>query len=134
MKKNEQMKTLFETWYEEGEHEITMLGVPNTLNIAYKQYRQQRLEKEKKMGYKEEQAILNSQTEVPCPGGGRDQRCKLNDVVGRSSLRTQKGEYKFKSSAQSRAKSALRNWVKYQEEFYKYYNEILATADITVKK
>jgi|TARA_B100001564_G_C20158837_1_gene454444 hypothetical protein len=47
MKKNEQMKTLFETWYEEGEHEITMLGVPNTLNIAYKQYRQQRLEKEK---------------------------------------------------------------------------------------
>ena len=47
MKKNEQMKTLFETWYEEGEHERTMLGVPNTLNIAYKQYRQQRLEKEK---------------------------------------------------------------------------------------
>ena len=86
------------------------------------------------MGYKEEQAILNAQTEVPCPGGGRDQRCKMNDVVGRSSLRTQKGEYKFKSSAQSRAKSALRNWVKYQEEFYEYYNEILATADITVKK
>ena len=45
-----------------------------------------------------------------------------------------KGEYKFKSSAQSRAKSALRNWVKYQEEFYKYYNEILSTADIVVKK
>ena len=34
----------------------------------------------------------------------------------------------------SKSKSALRNWVKYQEEFYKYYNEILATADITVKK
>ena len=86
------------------------------------------------MGYKEEQAILNSQTEVPCPGGGGNQRCKMNDIVGRSSLRTRKGEYKFKSSAQSRAKSALRNWVKYQEEFYKYYNEILATADITIKK
>ena len=71
---------------------------------------------------------------MPCPGGGRNQRCKMNDVVGRSSLRTQKGEYKFKSSAQSRAKSALKNWVRYQEEFYKYYNEILATADVTVKR
>ena len=26
------------------------------------------------MGYREEQAILNAQTEVPCPGGGRDQQ------------------------------------------------------------
>ena len=32
------------------------------------------------------------------------------------------------------AKSALKNWVRYQEEFYKYYNEILATADVTVKR
>jgi len=86
------------------------------------------------MGYKEEQAILNSQTEVPCPGGGRAQRCKMSDVISRSSLRTQKGEYKFKSSAQSRAKSALKNWVRYQEEFYKYYNEIISTADITIKQ
>ena len=86
------------------------------------------------MGYKEEQAILNQQVEVPCPGGGSDKRCKMNDVIGRSSLRTQKGEYKFKSSNQSRAKQALRNWVKYQEEFYKYYSEIIATADVTVKR
>ena len=42
------------------------------------------------MGYKEEQAVLNTQTEVPCPGGGRDQRCKLSDIVSKSSLRTQK--------------------------------------------
>ena len=86
------------------------------------------------MGYKEEQAILNSQTEVPCPGGGSAKRCKMSDVVPRSSLQTQKGEYKFKLSAQSKAKSALKNWVKYQEEFYKYYSEILSTADITIKK
>ena len=33
------------------------------------------------MGYKEEQAILNAQTEVPCPGGGRNQRCKMNDCL-----------------------------------------------------
>ena len=32
------------------------------------------------MGYKEEQAVLNTQTEVPCPGGGRNQRCKLSDI------------------------------------------------------
>ena len=31
-------------------------------------------------------------------------------------------------------KSALKNWVRYQEEFYKYYSEILSTANITVKK
>ena len=86
------------------------------------------------MGYREEQEILSQQTEVPCPGGGRAQRCKMNDVVGRSSLRTQKGEYKFKSSTQSRAKSALRNCVRYQEEFYKHYNEILSTAEITIKR
>ena len=86
------------------------------------------------MGYKEEQAVLNTQTEVPCPGGGRDQRCKLSDIISKSSLRTQKGEYKFKSSAQSKAKSALKNWVRYQEEFYRYYSEILSTADITIKK
>ena len=41
------------------------------------------------MGYQEEQAILNQQVEVPCPGGGRDQRCKKNDIIGRGSLRTQ---------------------------------------------
>ena len=36
------------------------------------------------MGYREEQEILSQQTEVPCPGGGRAQRCKMNDVVGKS--------------------------------------------------
>ena len=30
------------------------------------------------MGYKEEQAFLNQQVEVRCPGGGRNQRCKEN--------------------------------------------------------
>ena len=37
---------MFEAWYKEGATEINMLGVPNTLNIAYKQYREQRIEKE----------------------------------------------------------------------------------------
>ncbi len=86
------------------------------------------------MGYKEEQAILNQVIKIPCAGGGNPQTCKMKDVIGRSSLRTQKGEYKFKSSSQSRAKSALRNWVRYQEEFYKHYNAILKTADVVVKR
>ncbi len=86
------------------------------------------------MGYKEEQAILNQYTKVPCPGGGSDKKCKFKDVISSSSLQTSKGKYKFKGSAQSKAKSALKNWVKYQEEFYKYYSEILATADIEVKR
>ena len=44
------------------------------------------------MGYKEEQAILNQQTEVPCPGGGRDQRCKMGDIIGRSSMVLKTGQ------------------------------------------
>ena len=71
------------------------------------------------MGYKEEQAILNQQIEIPCPGGGRDQRCKMNDVIGRSNLRTQKGEYKFKSSDQYKAKDAMKKLIQRQEKFEK---------------
>jgi len=71
------------------------------------------------MGYKEEQEILNQQVEVPCPGGGRDQRCKMNDVIGRGSLRTQKGEYKFKSSDQYKAKDAIKKLIQRQEKFDK---------------
>ena len=71
------------------------------------------------MGYKEEQAILNQQIEVPCPGSGRNHRCKMNDVIGRSSLRTQKGEYKFKSSDQYKAKDAMKKLIQRQEKFEK---------------
>ena len=71
------------------------------------------------MGYKEEQAILNQQVEVPCPGGGRDQRCKKNDIIGRGSLRTQKGEYKFKSNDQYKAKDAMKKLIQRQEKFEK---------------
>ena len=71
------------------------------------------------MGYKEEQAILNQQTEVPCPGGGRDQRCKMGDIIGKSSLRTSKGEYKFKSSDQYKAKDAIKKLIQRQEKFDK---------------
>ena len=71
------------------------------------------------MGYKEEQAILNQQTEVPCPGGGRDHRCKMGDIIGKSSLRTSKGEYKFKSSDQYKAKDAMKKLIQRQEKFEK---------------
>ena len=71
------------------------------------------------MGYKEEQEILNQQVEVPCPGGGRDQRCKMNDVIGRGNLRTQKGEYKFKSNDQYKAKDAMKKLIQRYEKFEK---------------
>ena len=71
------------------------------------------------MGYKEEQAFLNQQVEVRCPGGGRDQRCKVNDVIGRGSLRTQKGEYKFKSNDQYKAKDAMKKLIQRYEKFEK---------------
>ena len=53
------------------------------------------------MGYKEEQAILNQQ------------------VIGRSSLRTQKGEYKFKSNDQYKAKDAMKKLIQRYEKFEK---------------
>ena len=71
------------------------------------------------MGYKEEQAFLNQQVEVPCPGGGRDQRCKKNDIIGRGSLRTQKGEYNFKSNDQYKAKDAMKKLIQRYEKFEK---------------
>ena len=71
------------------------------------------------MGYKEEQAFLNQQVEVRCPGGGRDQRCKKNDFIGRGSLRTQKGEYKFKSNDQYKAKDAMKKLIQRYEKFEK---------------
>ena len=71
------------------------------------------------MGYKEEQEIYKTPTEVPCPSTGKSQRCTYNDVINKSSLKTYKGEYKFKSSDQYKAKDAVRKLIQRQEKFEK---------------
>jgi len=97
------------------------------------------------MGYKEEQEILNQIVKVDCPGGGYPKKCKMKDVIHSGTLKTPKGQYKFNGSAQSKAKSAVKNIVKLQDNFQKQYAKaqeqlmrayvnVLSTADITVKK
>tara|TARA_B100000575_G_scaffold199525_1_gene161488 strand:- start:266 stop:592 length:327 start_codon:yes stop_codon:yes gene_type:complete len=86
------------------------------------------------MGYKEEQAILNQQTEVPCPGGGRNQKCKMGDIIGKSSLRTSKGEYKFKSSDQYKAKDAMKRLIQRQEKFEKEVERMQKQLDNDLSK
>ena len=97
------------------------------------------------MGYKEEQEILNQIVKVDCPGGGYPKKCKMKDVIMSPMLKTPKGQYKFNRSAQNKAKVAVKNIVKLQENFAKQYAKaqqqlmkeyvnIIRTADITVKK
>ena len=97
------------------------------------------------MGYKEEQEIMNQEVKVDCPGGGSAKKCKMKDVINSRTIKTSKGEYKFKGSSQSKAKYAVKNIAKLQEQFAKdmedaqeelmeAYVNILQTADITVKR
>ena len=97
------------------------------------------------MGYKEEQEIMNQEVKVDCPGGGSAKKCKMKDVINSRTIKTSKGEYKFKGSSQSKAKYAVKNIAKLQERFAKdmedaqeelmeAYVNILQTADITVKR
>ena len=97
------------------------------------------------MGYKEEQEIMNQEIKVDCPGGGSAKKCKMKDVINGNRISTSKGEYKFKNSAQSKAKNAVKNIAKLQDRFAKdmedaqeelmeAYVNILQTADVTVKR
>ena len=97
------------------------------------------------MGYREEQEIMNQEVKVDCPGGGYPKKCKMKDVINSGMLKTPKGQYKFNNSAQYKAKSAVKNMVKLQDNFHKQYAKaqeqlmkayvnVLSTADITVKR
>ena len=80
------------------------------------------------MGYKEEQAVLNTQIEVLCPVSGRDQRCKLA-ILFQNHHYTKKGEYKFKSLHKVKQNQLL----KFGQDIKKSLQilfEILSTADI----
>jgi len=90
--------------------------------------------------------LEREKTEIPCPGGGREIRTTYGELARKSSLKSSKGhEYKFKSSDQSKLRRAMdnmsrfqrdfeRNMERAQKEFAKAYQNVIANADILLKR
>ena len=89
-------------------------------------------------------ALLKQEFEIPCPGGGRSAKMKLQRILSSSSVKTSKGEYKLKSSSKSNIKSQLRKmdreqekfqkqFEKMQKEFFELYGEMFQDAEKTIK-
>ena len=90
--------------------------------------------------------LQREKTEIPCPGGGREIRTTYGELARKSSLKSSKGhEYKFKSSDQSKLRRAMdnmsrfqrdfeRNMERAQKEFAKAYQNVIANADILLKR
>ena len=90
--------------------------------------------------------LQREKTEIPCPGGGREIRTTYGEIARISSLRSSKGhEYKFKSSAQSKLRRAMdnlerlqkdfeRKMERAQKEFAEAYQNVIANADILLKR
>lgn len=89
-------------------------------------------------------ALLKQEFEVPCPGGGRSTKMKLDRILSSSTIRTSKGEYKLKSNSKSKIKNQLRNMQKEQDkfqkqlekmqrEFFELYAQMLQDAEKTIK-
>ena len=90
--------------------------------------------------------LEREKTEIPCPGGGREIRTTYGEIARKSSLKSSKGhEYKFKSSDQSKLRRAMdnlerlqkdfeRNMERAQKEFAQSYQNVIANADILLKR
>jgi len=90
--------------------------------------------------------LEREKTEIPCPGGGSPIRTTYGDVAKKSSLKSSRGhEYKFKYSDQSKLKSAFKKLEKLQKDFEKdmeqaqedfaeAYQNVIANADILLKR
>jgi len=89
-------------------------------------------------------ALLKQEFEIPCPGGGRSTKMRLERILSSSSLRTSKGEYKLKSNSKSKIKNQLKNMQKEQDnfekklekmqrEFFELYGEMFQDAEKTIK-
>ena len=90
--------------------------------------------------------LEREKTEIPCPGGGRAIKTTYGEVARKSSLRSSKGhEYKFKSSDQSKLRRAMdnlerlqkdfeRKMERAQKEFAEAYQNVIANADILLKR
>ena len=89
-------------------------------------------------------ALLKQEFEVPCPGGGRSTKMKLDRILNSSTIRTSKGEYKLKSNSKSKIKNQLRNMQreqdkfqkqleKMQKEFFELYGQMYQDAEKVIK-
>ena len=90
--------------------------------------------------------LEREKTEIPCPGGGSPIRTTYGDVAKKSSLKSSRGhEYKFKYRDQSKLKSAFkkleslqkdfdRKMERAQEDFSEAYQNVIANADILLKR
>jgi signal transduction protein with GAF and PtsI domain len=89
-------------------------------------------------------ALLKQEFEVPCPGGGKSTKMKLDRILNSSTIRTSKGEYKLKSNSKSKIKNQLRNMQreqdkfqkqleKMQKEFFELYGQMYQDAEKVIK-
>ena len=89
-------------------------------------------------------ALLKQEFEVPCPGGGRSTKMRLDRILNSSSVKTSKGEYKLKSNSKSKIKNQLRNMQreqdnfqrqleKMQKEFFELYGQMYQDAEKVIK-
>ena len=90
--------------------------------------------------------LEKTKTEIPCPGGGSPIKTTYGDVAKKSKLKSNKGhEYHFNYSSQSKLKNAMKKLeqlqVKFekdmknsQEDFFEAYQNVLANADILLKR
>ena len=90
--------------------------------------------------------LAKTKTEIPCPGGGSKIKTTYGDVAKKSKLKSNKGhEYHFKNVDQSKLKNAMKKLeqlqVKFekdmenaQEDFFEAYQNVLANADILLKR
>jgi hypothetical protein len=89
--------------------------------------------------------MKNEIIQLPCPGGGRPEKVTYKDISTKSSIRTQKGEYRFKSNDQSKLRHSLDEIERFQKEFEiklkklienaeKCVQELIKNADVIIKK
>ena len=89
-------------------------------------------------------ALLKQEFEVPCPGGGRSTKMRLDRILNSSSVKTSKGEYKLKSNSKSKIKNQLRNMQreqdnfkrqleKMQKDFFELYGQMFQDAEKVIK-
>lgn len=88
--------------------------------------------------------LLNQEFEIPCPGGGRSTKMKLDKILNSSTIRTSKAEWKLNPSDKSRVRYHLRVMEneqkkfeklmeKKQKEFHELYAKMLVNSKIIIK-
>ena len=90
--------------------------------------------------------LEKEKTEIPCPGGGYPIKTTYGDVAKKNKLKSSKGhEYKFKSSDQSKFRRSMdkierlqkdfeRDLERAQKEFFEAFQNVIANADILLKR